>query len=64
MKVQELVVEIKPKFVVDDDSAAMALKIIEWYVNDTGKEVKTVHYADGTVSFYFKEVRNDNVCGR
>jgi hypothetical protein len=62
MKAQELVVEVKPKIVVDDDSAAMALKMIEWYVNATGKKLEEIHYADGTVSFYFKEVRNDNVC--
>lgn len=62
MKAQELIVEIKPKFVVDDETAAMALKLVEWYVNDNGKKIYAVDNADGTVSYRFGE-KYEMLCG-
>lgn len=47
--------EVRPVFVVDEDTANMALKIVEWHANATGKELKTINYADGTVGYYWRK---------
>lgn len=48
-----LEIKLEPKFVPDEETAIMALKLVELYVNDKCKSICVDTNDDGTVSYRF-----------
>lgn len=51
MKMKDLTVDIKAQIVVDKETAEKALKLVEWYVNENGRDV-VVHVKDNGEKHY------------
>ena len=53
MAKNELIVDINVKMTVTEEQAKRALKIVEWYTNDTGDRICSEREKDGKVRMYF-----------
>ena len=56
MKASEITVDVKANLTVDRGTAEGCLKLVELYVNQTGKRIIGEREEDGTDSFHFEDV--------
>ena len=57
MNADKITIEVKAKLSVDENTANTCLRLVELFVNETGRNILVDKKENGELSFRFEEVR-------